>query len=417
MESLKRSVLLVLTVFAGLLVTSPAMANEALIADLGKVLEHTDFNEDPAIFDGTQFLVGEDEALEYYNKRVSRYNQVIGIWNRLRPSERSEPEVVELHKRMGTIRASNEAMEKIFAAKEASRREAKKRAEGQCSPFREQVINKDKDRKGVFARLIGMVEGGYKSDDLERPDQIAAHRAALEVIDAECAKPEFAVFTEANLCRYNVQPVDDPFRLCQVAGHQDEVLGAYIANFGTRAASVALGLKADNVRRAGNHWVNIEKSYVDMTELTPAHKKAVLDVLGPLYEAAGIASPDPTSLWEWMAAEQAKNKAFIDETAPTVHGINKGAAQHYSIKLAEPQILSFWPKAKVLKRSFPAEWELEREGIVVVARRASGYMLLKIPGEPWCRGAHFWVTEKATGKRFAPAKKAFLGSTRFQACD
>jgi|GEM_PF-3612823 hypothetical protein len=399
--------------------TQTMAVNEVHVKKIKKLLLHPDLKEDKAIFDGKAFKVSDDDALAYSNKFNSRYNELSSTFRRLSRGDLGLPEIQALIKQKNAKYDWSAAMAKVFKAKRKIFNDQREAASGQCSPFRDNVINANKrEMKPTFARLISMIDfDGMKKEFLETPKQITRHRKALEIIDRECAKAEYKVFVAKGLCRYNSQPVDDPYRVCQVAGKKEKILSAYISNFGKRAVA-GLGGKAREGKDVDYYPHPMGFRYKALLSVGAEEKKSYSKRVLPLYKAAGIASPDLKPAWEEIFQLKTKVKESVDKAAKANKPgfLFKGKKSHYSIRLAKKLLKSHYRKAKISKAIYSNKWLVKTRFGRPYERTTQAYILFQLKGDPWCMTGKFFVTEKHDGKRMKKARSALAGGVRFQPC-
>ena len=403
----------------------------------------------PKFFDGKKIVVGFDQfqrALTWYRELRGAYDKALRALKMLSSKQRKHPEARQLIGRLGAlekyINAVSPAMaryndaynawvkrqNKARAKQAAALAEAKTKHTAACRHFLTGPLKSAQgNADGARIMTMHLKQEGY----LLNAKQMKEHRAILQAVAAECAKPIAQDLPPEHGCdRYSKRRQRDPRTWCEIAKNMDGIMKGFARGlvkhqiWFRRNRSVQID---DPGKSEG--WLSVSDpiSYVGLTTLTDAELNVLKENVGPVFKAAGLSLDnllDEKTKAEVLAFKS-KLKASIDTHAPQ-HKTPKGKS-HYSSKMAVKQVKARRGKGtKVVKHFLSKGWKVKdklmknvRTGALKTFpdyRYASGYVMTK--DGPWCQLRQYTVYEytKGASRSFRKAKEVELGYVRIQGC-
>ncbi len=428
---------------------SPAMAQNSQIArqlmTVTRHLDHPEARPNPKYFDGTRIILPPYRfrvAVKWFLALNSRLKRAIVAFGKLSPSTRGTPSGRALHKRLYKRqqygKAVYAALDKAEAAHKAWAKSPSARsmsASGRplstsraaCVHFNK-VALKSAPSDGYGGRIMRQFMKGEGSLSLE---SMKKHRAILDRVAAECAKPIAKDLPPKGKCNRNYRaPQYDPRTWCEAAAKTDEIMAGFARNYAAwRVQQATVGLRVERIKKEA--WLPITRPvrYADLTSASKRNIAAARKSIEPVLKFAGL-PVDPlldAKAMSKISAHFAPFKAAIDKSAVGLK--TPRGRSHYSSKKAARQVRKRLGKgARVIKHVLGKGWTIKYKTMQNVRtgalrkfpkyRAASGYVLTRVAGDELCQLRQFTVYEytKKASRRFRRAKDVTLGYVRFQKC-
>lgn len=292
-----------------------------------------------------------------------------------------------------------------------------------CTVFRKKVLRRRLKRN--LPDMVKAVEAGpVPNPSLER---LAGLLDTADRLSEGCAEAAYADAVSAG-CPGDT--AEDPKTLCQAAGKMEDIARESVL-LPRQNWEIIAAERYDNYDEMQelDGWATIEgpTSFAEalsydrlMLVNTPDFDH---DKQRTVLERLGIGAEDFPN---YEDAEE-----FIDEFReaiedgadgwPELPRAEAGSDQAYGNKLASRLIAEKWnPSAEVLDSWIGrGSWKIHKNELGVIQRRTlPGYVMFKLPEDPFCQVRSFTLTEQYTGSgTFQRAKGVRIGYVRFQDCD
>jgi hypothetical protein len=405
---------------------------------------------DRTMFDGTSIVAGVDFVVfaRYYKEFGQCMAYCQDLLGKFNPRDKKDPRAQKLMEDF-TVRARwGNAMTKAFVPardayaaalkqKEDAAAAAKARATAQagkltaaCKEFRAAIIHVDSN-KNVDDGTYMIAQFRWNDRPLTRPERLKRMKLLLGETARECAKPAYQdLFTAEGRCHGTFNDYwKDPYWWCEAARDPQVVLAGFI-----KAGTAAIVKAEVGAMRLGKliedeGWLRHEQdiTYAELTSLSAPLKKKLATELAPAFAAAGVDGDAVLAqLYQQLAEQFAKRKAEIDAAAPTF--AVPSMKPHAATKKAAQLIAKYNKGASIKKHGLSGGWQVTTKTMVNQRtgeerdfpddRPADGYVLYKMPGEPWCQLRSFTVTEKAKGLsgKYGTASDVTWSFVRLQKC-
>ncbi|MDH3714315.1 MAG: hypothetical protein OET44_10760 [Gammaproteobacteria bacterium] len=403
-----------------------------------KHLDSESMRQDKAIFDGQDFVAGVpfQTVDRYYNGYLRSLKNAIGAWNgQISSSARSTADGQELARRLAEASAWAEAMNTPFdAAREANAQQqqtqkaAREQAEltanaqqtlhkQQCVAFQNQAMTPQ--NRDPVNRLINQLQHG--NSQITSAEGVQKHRGAAQEVLNVCKSVDYATLT-ARPCWFVVnRPAHDPRFWCNAAARADQLIKAAALNSARQSIAVtgAATIQSPAQLRENDGWLTFEGPVTFKEKLFfSAHgREAVMANVSSLLNAAGIENAE-SELWK---EQRGRLDALRHEVESTAGSWKTPAdkADNYSTALARGQVAEMHPQADVRTAFLSrASYKIHKNALGVPLRRTMpGYVLFRLPEDPFCQLRSYTLTEQYSGGGlYQQAAGVRFGYVRFQAC-
>ena len=246
-------------------------------------------------------------------------------------------------------------------------------------------------------------------------------------IKAACSEPQFASLTESACA---ATPIDDAGSWCAVANSARETFRKRItrpmASWETLAEAHYDNADELNER---DGWVSVEgpttlahtlsferMMTVNLADFPPEKQLALFSELK--------IEPEDFPYYEYTKEFIEELQDAIQEGASdwgTLQRATGGPEADYGKNLAAAQITGKWHADAQIHDSWYSRgsWKIHKNNLGIILRRTlPGYVMYKLPDDPYCQVRSFTLTEQYTGNSsFQQAKGVRYGYVRFQDCE
>lgn len=405
---------------------------------LTQYLDSNAMRKDTSIFDGERFVAGVPfEAFEqYYQGYMKNLEQAISAWERqISSSSKSTPDGQALMEQLnGSIEWAN-AMNAQYAATKSdyqTQQQAEQAAQQQAATAAAQNEEAHKQQCRAFQdaamkplsrdpmiRLINQML--HQNSGLGSVEGVEQHRQVASEVRGVCQAVDYDLIASAPCFYVLGRPDHDPVHWCGAAAQADDLIRAAVLNQAQQTIEIVGSSTIQSVsefhEREG--WLTMEGpvTFNDKLFFSAHGREAVMENVGAVLLAAGIDDAEG-ALWGEQKARLDTLRAEVEKTAGTWQSPAK-EADNYSTALAAEQILEWHGDAEVRDAYLSREsWKIHTNEIGVPDRRTlPGYVLFKLPDDPFCQLRSYTLTEQyAGGGTYQPAGGVRFGYVRFQAC-
>ncbi len=245
------------------------------------------------------------------------------------------------------------------------------------------------------------------------------HAEVAQKVAAVCGQVDLAAIT-AKPCWFVLNRRDfDPAEWCDVASKPLPLIQAAVLNHAKLVVSVVgesnIQSVAEFQEREG--WLTFEgpATYQSRLHFADDAMGAVHDNIKELLGSVGLGTE---ALWSEQKTRLDTLRAEVERTAED-WPLPDNAGDNYSTDLVRAQVEQMHPDAEIeeayLGRS---NWKIHKNALGITLRRTlPGYVLFKLPDDPYCQLRSYTLTEQHTsGGNFQEAKGVAIGYVRFQDC-
>ncbi len=401
-------------------------------------LDGKNMRQDTTIFDGKNFVKGAayQKVKQYYNGFIRDLNNANNKWNsNISPSAKGSADGKALLERLNDASEWARAMEAQYPAYEKgqlaliqankdSKAKAKKAAQADkaehqkvCRSFMKQAmlpLNRD-----PITRLIQQLK--HNNQKIGTPEQVETHAKVAAQVDSVCKGIDYAKLT-SKPCYYVINgPHNDPVNWCEAAAKSGELIKAAALNSAKQTISIVgtASIQSPKEFMDRDGWLTFEGkvTYKDKLFFSSHGRENVMGSVKSLLASVGVENAEET-LWGEQKGRLDTLRKEVEKTAGTWKSPEEKAG-NYSTKLARNQIQKMHPDAKIHKAYLSrASYKIHKNALGVPLRKTMpGYILFKLPDDPFCQLRSYTLTEQYEGGgKYQKASGVRIGYVRFQKC-
>ena len=453
-----------LGVIIGVLLAFSAQAlTEYQRTQITQHLDNPKMNFDQSIFDGKAFnpAASLDNATTYYSGYVDQMNRAVRGWNMLSNSDKQSADAQALLARLQEKLAWSRAMEAAYpafreakmsapaaapqtvgggtsgtapvlqqqagpppaptatttAGAAATTQDQKAVHRAACLAFQENAmkpLNRD-----PMIRLINQILHG--NSQIASADQVEDHARVATEVKGVCESTDLEMM-RSQPCWYVLnRPDHDPLRWCEAANNMAPLIQAAALNHAKSVVQITgtSTFQSPQELRERDGFLTFEGpvTFNDRLFFSGNTLGNVQGTVDELLRSAGIEDADQ-ALWGEQAQRVDELRAEVEKLAGTWE-IPQNAADNYSTAIAADQVRRMHGDANVhdafLSR---ATWKIHRNALGAILRRTMpGYVVFKLPEDPFCQLRPYTLTEQYTGAgNYQQAAGVSFGYVRFQNC-
>ncbi len=405
---------------------------------LTQYLDSDAMRKDTSIFDGERFVAGVpfDAFEQYYQGYRKNLEQALSAWERqISSTSKGAPDGQALLKQLNEAidwgnamsaqyAATKDQYQQQAAAAQAQQQQAEAAAaeqgeahKRQCVAFQEAAM-KPLSRDPMI-RLINQMM--HQNSGLGSVEGVEQHRQVAGEVQAVCQSVDMELIA-SQPCFYVLgRPDHDPVTWCNAAGQANDLIKAAVLNQAQQTIEIVGSSTIQSVsefhEREG--WLTLEGpvTFNDKLFFSAHGREAVMGNIGQVLLAAGIDNAED-ALWGEQKSRLDTLRAEVEKTAGSWQSPAK-EADNYSTALAAEQIKEWHDDAEVREAYLSREsWKIHTNELGIPDRRTlPGYVLFKLPDDPYCQLRSYTLTEQyAGGGTYQPAGGVRFGYVRFQAC-
>ncbi len=405
------------------------------------VTQHLDsprMQHNTAVFNGTDFVseVPFETIDRYYRAFNSELEKAKRAWNRQISSRaRSTPDGHALRKRLveaqnwanamaakyPIVKAQFDKQQQAAAATRATAKEAEaataQHHKTQCASFQSGAMT-PLNREPMIRLINQSLHGNSR---IGAVDGVNAHARIAAEVDEVCQSVDLAAF-RTKPCWYVLnRPEHDPVRWCEAAQNADTHIQAAALNHAKTMVSTTgtSTIQSPEQLMAREGFLTFESpvTFAEKLHFSGGVMNHAMAPVTKLLAAVGIENADD-AIWGEQKQRLAALRAAVESSATTWQ-LPEKKGENYSGELAVQQVRRMHPDAHVYAAYLSrASWKIHRNSLGVILRRTlPGYVMFKLPADPFCQLRPYTLTESyAGGGAYQEASGVRLGYIRFQSC-
>ncbi len=401
-------------------------------------LDSQALRQDKSLFDGQAFVTdaSAQAARQYHQAYQNKLKYTLRTWNRMVSAlSKATTEGQAMAERVRQAEAWGQAMAADYPRLEQAANQAKQQLQAasrqaaaqsqadkaahkaECQQFLDTALTPL--RREPMTRLVLQMQNGKAY--IGSPEEVNKHATVATEFDAACKALDLDLITAKPCWFAKNNPVQDPKTACAAARQGPELIRAAVLNHVRRGASSIGGSHVQSLQQfqERNGWLTYEGPVRFKTHLLEgqAIPPAVKENARELLASAGLEG-ESDKVWGGQDKRLATLRAEVEKTAagwpmPADQGSN------YSSELAGKTIKNWHPDAKLHKAWLNrSSWKIHKNALGAILRRTlPGYVLFKLPDDPYCQLRSYTLTEQyAGGGNYEPASGVGIGYVRFQNC-
>lgn len=405
---------------------------------LTQYLDSNRMRKDTGLFDGNDFVAGAPFAAiqQYYQGYIASFDNAANAWERqISTTAKATPDGKNLHKRLLDAKSWGDAMSAKYPqveaqhmaqqeANEAAAQQAEAQAATDKEAHRQQCVDFQARamtplNRDPMTRLINQLLHGNAG--IGSPEGVQEHYRISQEVLGVCKSVDYQTLT-ATPCWYVLNRPDyDPVNWCNAANDAVDLIRAAAINSARQSISVVGSSTIQSIdeftQRDG--WLTLEGPVTFNDNLYFSHhgRENWMDNVNALMQSVGVDNAE-----DLLFAEQKGRldtlRAEVERTALS-WPLPANEADNYSTAFAREQTREWHPDADV-KTAFlsRATWKIHRNELGVILRRTlPGYVVFKLPDDPFCQLRSYTLTEDYLGAgQYQQAAGVRFGYVRFQNC-
>ena len=406
---------------------------------MDKYLSHNDLRMDKEYFDGKSFVNGApvNEAKAYYQSFQSKLKFTLRTWNRMVSSRsKATDEGQQFAKRVAEVENWGKAMTaeypkldqsvKKFQQQQqavqqqvmANKAATKENHRMECKKYLDTALTPQ--RRMSMLNLILQMQNNESY--ITSVDEVNKYAQVVTEFNQACQALDLKLITDKACWFANNSPENNPKLACEAAARGPELIKGAVINHAKRNTASLGDSHVQSLEQfhERNGWLTYEgkvtfKSHLQQgNAIPPAVRKNTLKLL----TAAGLEGQDQ-EIWSGQNNRLETLKQEVEKTAGSWETpSNQG--ENYSSELVIGGIKRWHPDADI-KSAFlgRSSWKIHRNALGVILRRSlPGYILFKLPSDPYCQLRSYTLTEQYSGEgQYEKASGVRIGYVRFQKCD
>lgn len=277
--------------------------------------------------------------------------------------------------------------------------------------------------QGTYSGSLTTLNDASVAQWTERVRQ--ARQAATSVLEV-CADPEQMKLLE--LCKpthgkprlEGLYADRDPVVWCMAAEKTTELFAQELSDFIAQSDEYTVRtIKTPQQLQTSEGYFSDDllKDWDQLLTMTDEKKDEILALYKPLYDELGVDMPPADQLFAGRLAALKTLRDAVTDLAPTLKAPPAGKS-HYGASLAKKRMQKRFRGAKIhAVYDTSADWKVTVNALGVPQYRdRGGWILLKVPGEPFCQLRTWGISEDWTGSSYQRARGVRFGSLRWQAC-
>jgi hypothetical protein len=399
--------------------------NDAL-ESIERILKKASDNVNKDLFDGKAVVSGANPAdIRLYNDTMQGYfNNAANVWNGISKAGMASPRAQKLLPHLQNFEKYTQSLK--LAITEFSKQQQSVQKQGNankleqqktCINFRNQISPQDRQELQSLVSL----QRGSTLIFYQDVNEIEQSRQTIKRLKDICSKPELSDIEHACL---SLDPVNRPIEAdyCKVPNHEVEILQQGAKNYAVKLMGMTGASKpfdsADFKKKEG--WVSLEGA-VTWDSLSKSEKTSelLLKRVKPVFEAVGLNGADDIDALQKQNTKNAQMEDAIRQSAADWKTPGE-SCNGEPCKLAKRTIQKYYPNGDVVEvRQKQENWVIVEKEIQKIPdyRYRSGWVLVRVPGDPFCQLRSWTVEEKYSGGGSYQAQDdARIGYVRWQNC-